>query len=86
VLIAGHELELASALGHCRWLVMNLLLGRVNNYCVVSVVTCVFNRFKVDPLGLCETETLDSDSSSWRFSFPEKLALRGRQSKENLSR
>jgi len=57
VLIAGCELELASALlniGHCRWLVKFLLLGRVNNYRVVSIVTCVFNRFKVDPLGLCE--------------------------------
>ena len=56
-LIADCELERVNALlniGHCRWLVMFPLLGRVNNYRVVSIVTCVFNRFKVDPLGLCE--------------------------------
>jgi hypothetical protein len=53
-LIADCELERVNALlniGHCRWLVMRFLLGRVNNYRVFSIETCVFNRLK---LGVCE--------------------------------
>ena len=50
VLIADCELEPGSALlniYHCRWLVMRFLLGRVNNYRVFSIETCVFNRLKL---------------------------------------